>query len=245
MMFPMRTSSVVHLFRTVKKIIFGIFFYACAAGVYADAYTGSSDDAALIFRMPVWVFSEPQPGTMTQEERGRILPPAQALTELARFLMSGMIYGWEFSYTPADTLRNVSEYFSLRPIEEIKKGDKRLSITPLYAEYPCWYCRAEYRLHADYTDHTSARQSVQFVSARGRGTGERKKELDGIYTAYTEALKHAIRSHARTILKNKPKEITGVVFIKETPRLFVTAGMFVSDLTVLLEIHDIVSYTVF
>ena len=74
----------------------------------------------LVIRAPVWVFLEPQPGVMDNDIQGTRLPARQALIEVSKTIMEGMVYGWKISYTPFDKLRAVEEEFELEPLQSIR-----------------------------------------------------------------------------------------------------------------------------
>ena len=232
----------------------------------------ASAEAPRVIRVPVWVFLEPVPGkgfpapkdpadknatagdstaagtaapagtAATAESSG---PPAKDLRELARFVLSGMVYGWRFSYTPSDRTRRVDESFTLEPIAEIPDDDPRFSLSGFDPAYPRVSTWAEFLL-----DDAAARRnlfwkSVQFRSADGQGYGDRERESAGIRDAYADAVRTAIRAYARKLEKNKPKEIHGEVLLKDNPRLFTEAGRFVADITVLVNLIEIVPYSTF
>lgn len=197
-----------------------------------------------VLRAPVWIYLEPVPGSFDEsgEENS---PPLQEIEEMARFILSGMSSGWTFTYTPSDIRRNVREEFSLEPIHDIAHGDPRFSMDSLVPVYPRLTCWAQMTV-----DETVSRQleywnSIQFNTGRGRGTGERTAEGRGIRDAYTGALLNAIRNLARSMEKNKPKEISGEVLLREGPRLFADQGLFIAEVRVLINIRNIVPYTVY
>ncbi|HNY16718.1 MAG TPA: hypothetical protein PKL75_04645 [Treponemataceae bacterium] len=235
----------------------------------------ASADAPRVIRVPVWVFLEPVPGkgfpvpqgdtaatAATNGSAGSVPagaaategtpaiaessgPPAKDLRELARFVLGGMVYGWRFSYTPSDRTRRVDESFTLEPIAEIPDGDPRFSLSGFDPAYPRVSTWAEFLL-----DDATARRnlywkSVQFRSADGRGYGDRERESAGIRDAYSDAVRTAVRAYARKLEKNKPKEIRGEVLLKDNPRLFTEAGRFVADITVLVNLIEIVPYSTF
>ncbi len=221
------------------------FFFLSTLLFTNETYTGNNLNEAMIVRAPVWVFLEPQPGTMTKEERGKILPPRKALIDITKMLMSGMIYGWKFSYTPFDKKRKVTEEFELTPIHTINETEKRLHITELKPRYPYLYCWAEYHASDEIAQRRIHWLSCKYITAKGLGKGERKAELDGIYHAYRQALRSAVRGAMRKKLKNKPRCVIGELLIKNTPRLYMTNGEFNAELTVYLYVKEIIPYTVF
>ena len=60
-----------------------------------------------------------------------------------------------------------------------------------------------------------------------------------------DAVRQAVREHARSLEKNKPKEIRGEVLLRDNPRLHADEGWFVADIKVLVNIREIVPYSVF
>ncbi len=206
------------------------------------ALTGQSASQEERIRAPVWVYAEPVPGTA--REAAATLP-VRELTELSRFVLAGMIYGWKYEYRPSDKLRNVAEEFALRPIGAIEEGDPSFSLTGLTAEYPRLACWAQYA-----PNETTARwqrhwQGITVRTGKGTGRGERLDGTAGIRAAYEAALLNAVRERARKLEKNKPKEIRGEVLLRPEPRLYADAGQFVADVRVLVSIDELVPWTSF
>lgn len=230
-------------FRTLFLI--GCCFCVLPPPLYTDTYSGSSQEEALIVRAPVWVFLEPQPGVMEDQNVPTKMPPRKALTAVSAQVLQGMTYGWTFSYTPFDKKRNVAEEFVLTPVHELSPDDGRLHITELRPRYPYLYCWAEYRI----TDAMALRHQhwirSTYVTAKGSGSGKRKDETEGVRQAYTAAAMDAVRSYLRKNEKNKPKYVSGEMLIKDNPRLYAASGSFTVELTVYLYIKEVVPYTVF
>jgi hypothetical protein len=202
-------------------------------------------DAPRIIDAPVWVYLETVPGAALSAEDPNAAPPLDRLSEVSRFVLGGMVYGWKFSYTPHDKKRAVAEAFTLEPILSIPDDDPRFSIPSLTPEYPRLSCIASYRLDSSHARWATHWDSVLFRTAKGRGTGERARETEGIKDAYTSAVLNAVREHARKLERNKPKEILGEVLLREGPRLFLNQGWFVAEVKVLINVREIVPYRSF
>lgn len=202
-------------------------------------------ETARVIRAPVWVYLESVPGKLTEEEILAKTPPVQELDKIARFVLGGMLYGWKFSYTPSDSVRNVSEFFFMEPIKEIPMDDTRFTLLNIKPEYPRLSCWAEFTLDESLSYWTFYWASVLFKTANGRGRGERTEETEGIKTAYTQAVMLAVREYARKLEKNKPKEIVGEVLLRENPRLFADEGYFVADIRVLINMKQLIPYRIF
>ena len=228
-----------------RKIYFLAFLLSATSLLYADSYSGSEAGEALIIRAPVCVFLEPQPGVMDNDTQGTRLPPRQALTELSKTIMEGMVYGWKFSYTPFDKRRAVAEEFELEPLQSILSNDNRLSVTELRPQYPYLYCWAEYRVTDAVALHRTEWIRINYVTAKGSGSAERKLEIDGVRQAYREAALAAVRGYLRKNIKNKPKTVNGEMLIKGNPRLYVSGGKFTAELSVYLYIREVIPYQTF
>lgn len=235
------------IFKTIRfrKICCYTFMFCAASFLYADSYSGSEVGEALVIRAPIWVFLEPQPGVMDNDTQGTRLPPRQALIALSTTIMEGMVYGWKFFYTPFDKRRAVAEEFELEPLQSIPAGDNRLSVTELRPQYPYLYCWAEYRVTDAIALHRTEWVRINYITAKGSGRAERKFEIDGVRQAYRSAALAAVRGYLRKNIKNKPKSVCGEMLIKDNPRLYVSGGKFTAELTVYLDIKEVIPYEVF
>lgn len=209
----------------------------------SNTHTGDLPGSS-VTRIPVWVFLETTPGATNENARAS-MPPKKALKEVSSFLLSGLVFGWEFSYTPYDKRRNVDEYFEIKPKYEIAITDEALTITDLTAAYPYLYCYAEYQADELVTKRQHTWKSISYKTVQGSGAGERSDEVKGIYDAYINATKDAVRRYARTITKNKPREVRGQLLIRNNPRLFMTSGRFNASLEMYIYMEKIIPYEVF
>ncbi len=202
-----------------KNLILFVLFFVLSFAVFANSYTGSSDEDAFILRAPVWVFIEPEPGYFTEEKRAEFLPPKKAVFELSRFVLSGMAYGWKFSYMPYDKKRGVKEVFELIPIKKIPKNNPAVRVRAVDVKYPYCYCWVEYRLPTAYQARYDFWKKSYYKVIKGRGKGERSDELAGV--------------------------IRGEILIKESPRLFVASGYFKAELELYLNLIEVVPYKIY
>lgn len=225
-------------------------------------------------RAPVWVYAEPVPGSQnsvnsqpgatdepadstgsttansttsgsTGAAPGSTTAPVKDLTELSRFVLAGMIYGWKYEYRPSDRLRGVAEEFSLTPIGTIDADDPSFSLTGLTADYPRITCWAQYQPNAVTARWQRHWEGITVKTGYGIGRGERTEEAAGIRAAYEAALLNAVRERARKLEKNKPKEIRGEVLLRQNPRLYADAGQFVADIRVVLSIDELIPWSSF
>jgi len=212
----------------------------------AEYYSGDSEEAERVLRAPVWVFVEGQPGLMSEEEGNAFIPAREALQDIAQFLLSGLSYGWKFSYTPSDKARAVKEVFEMDMIVGDYKLDKlKIRYKDVSVKYPYVHSWVEYPLHKDEVSGHAMWAALKFKTIKGRGTGERKDELKGVKTAYTNAIKDAIMKYAKKTVKNRPKCLVGEVLLKSSPRLFCASGLFKAEVELFINIREVIPYTAF
>ncbi len=167
-------------------------------------------------------------------ERARLIAP---------FLIEGMISGWNFEYTPYDRMRKVSEQFIFSPVRELEPN-----LNPL--EYHDPFVKDNRLLTYVFCNRTPSQQaefkrweSIVHPKIKGKGTGSVQDGFEGIKEACSSAVKNAVHEYWRTMIKNKPKEITGTVLLIKEPRIYIESGQYVVDLDFFLETDRIVTYT--
>lgn len=228
--------------RMKKKlsVLFAILTYSF---VFANTYKGDVQGTT-ITRIPVWVFLETMPGA-TSEYAKASLPPRKAITELSCYLLSGLVFGSDFSYTPYDKTRNVPEFFEVTEKYRISPDDQALEIKELVPSYPYLYCLAEYTASDVLAKRQESWKTLSYKTVKGYGVGERSDEIQGVYDAYHNAIKDAVRRYAQTLTKNKPAEVSGQFMIKGEPRLYMKSGRFHASLELYIIIDTIRPYTQF
>ena len=104
----------------------------------------------------------------------------------------------------------------------------------------CWceFTRNEFQIQNYYLW-----SSIQNPTIQGLGYGSVYLGFEGIKEAAKDAVKQAVREHYRTLIKNKPQEITGSVLIKKMPTMGIDAGRYMIKLDFFLEYGRIKEYT--
>ncbi len=195
-------------------------------------------------RFPLWADLDAYPGTeeASDTSAGVFDFPISRIRKVAPFIVSGMVYGWNFVYTPSDKSRGVEEYFELTEIQPLTPPLEVVKYSSPWIENArlnCWcdYTRTEFQIQ-----NYKLWSSIQNPVIHGRGKGALEKGFDGIYEASENAVKEAVREYYRNVIKNKPKEISGAVLIKEIPTLGIVAGQYIINLDFFLECGRIIEY---
>lgn len=229
-----------HLFKIKKYFLLIIIFIF-------ETVVITSQTPSLIenIRFNMWADVDAYPGLEDAADYSGYEYPIKQIKEIGPYLVNGMVCGWEFSYTPYDKTRGVEESLEVREIvseDYIKRG---INYSEPWIEgnnFNCWinYKRSDYDIQT-YKLWSSIKNSV----IKGTGYGPTEIGFEGIKEAAKDALKNAVRAHYRNIVKNKPKEITGKVLIRDLPIIGIDAGRYVIILDFFLEWGKIVEYKVF
>ncbi len=226
--------------RLIKKII----FFAALAVQFSLLLAQSPVNPGTI-RFAVWAELDVYPG-LYEENDDLFFYTRTRIKNLSEFLMEGMVYGWKFVYTPSDKLRGVEEYLEVEPVQAFTQADKdKIRYSDLYFEENkvtvwCEYDRTEYQIQ-----NYKLWSGIQNPVIKGRGLGKISDGFEGINEAARNALKEAVRARYRAEIKNKPKEISGSVLIRNPPLVGITEGQYAIFLDFFLERDRIIKYTTY
>ncbi|MGO9309820.1 MAG: hypothetical protein ACLQDL_12440 [Spirochaetia bacterium] len=169
----------------------------------------------------------------------------KALLELGRVLVSGMIYGWDFSYTPGDKARRVEESFTLTPSAQVAWGSPRLRITETELTEARLWARIVYTLDEQESHRRAAWESNTAALSTGEGTADLHLGDAARMKALESAIRDAIRRGLDTRYLNKPREITGEIVLWTDPNVIVRAGTCTTTATVKFLVRDFIPYRIF
>ncbi|AEJ62475.1 hypothetical protein Spith_2220 [Spirochaeta thermophila DSM 6578] len=170
---------------------------------------------------------------------------ATLLLEEARWIFSGMIFGFSYSYTPLDRTRRVEEEFTLQPLAEIPWGDPGLRVLQTWVEDHTFYANISYTLREDLTHWYRTWQSAKVETSEGEGLSSALEGYTARKKAVEEAVKQAIREYARARIFNKPMTLTGKVALAEPPRLTFSGDRYRAHVRTFLTLEHVEPYTLF
>ncbi|MDR1317374.1 MAG: hypothetical protein LBK13_10935 [Spirochaetales bacterium] len=164
------------------------------------------------------------------------------ILEEGRYVFSGMIFGFTFSYTPLDRGRNIQEEFTLNPVYEIAWGDPGLFVHQTRREGRRIYARLRYRLHGFQENWYEGNLSNLMGSAAGLGDAPIFAGWQEKMNAIRDSVRSAVREYARGRIDNKPLKVTGTAFLNGAPRIEILQGAFHARSALRLKIDTVVSY---
>jgi len=175
----------------------------------------------------------------TDEEAARLV------LEEARYIFSGMIYGFSFHYTPSDRARGVDELFELDLIHSIPWGDENLRIIGGSVDREYYRAGIRYELEDFQQRRLDYWESNMFPMVSGSGSGDLFVGREGKHEAIRQAVKNAVRNYLRPRYFNKPMEITGEAVPVEVPYVVIDAGGYHAGVLIKLRIREVLPYPVY
>lgn len=163
-----------------------------------------------------------------------------AKQEIIEYL-SGMVYGYRFTYKLENKVNGRKGYFDLEPIAVLKGDDPGLQLRQ-YSESPMMIkIQAMYRLTEQQKAYMQAFASSSARMSQGGASDSWVADWSKRLEVYQDALKNAVFNAARKKYKSRPQYVKGRILLKETPRFFVEEGQWKAVLKIHL-IFDDVSY---
>lgn len=230
--------------------------FVLAAAVLASAIPAAVPCAAQsdreLLRSEFWADLEPVPGVgeewpvSPEEARRRMLAEAA-------WVFGGMIWGFEFSYTPFDKARAIQERFDVAPIESLTADAPALAAVaspsadaPSRAQAPSQLrSYAEYRPEAALVALMRGYANDPWRGSQGLGRADMDLGVKGRRAAYVDGLRAAVRAYLQGIEPNKPRLVKGRVVFDRPPSLAIVGGYYTAQVRVRLMVVEAVPYKIY
>lgn len=187
----------------------------------------------------LWAEQEQMPGV---EFEGSV----ERIKKTAQFLIEGMVYGWNYEYTPYDKTRNVQEYFEIFPIQELTEQEiNSIQYKNTAFKDSRLYARVEFERSETQKLIYESFESLSSAKIKGKGNAKLEDGFEGIQSACKNAMKSSVREYWRSKIKNKPKEIDGKLFLCRAPVIGIENGQYVVTLEFFMETDKITKYKMF
>lgn len=199
-----------------------------------------------LIRIQLWVPAEEEPSRHDTAREGEELymPALRNLQNIAPFMLEGMLYGWNVTYTPSDAARRIAEYYECTPVTEVSLDDPAIEWTESEITDTTISCWLDYTRSDAQMQYRKWWNSVKIVKIQGKGSAPIALGPEGIKQSVIDAAKTAIRAYLQKAEKNKPKEMTGSILLAdESPRIYIDHGQYVADLDFFLYVDKIEKYS--
>ncbi len=189
--------------------------------------------------------------TMFKPEDGKTLFPTDyeevrelaidTLLEEARWIFSGMVYGFRFRYIPGNADEGFDEFFELSPLHQIPRGDRGLEVYQVEDDYQNLSVLFYYWPDENQRRRIDVSRGGGFSSSAAAGSVPMMKE--GARIASMEAaVKLALRADLSSIIFNRPLEVEGIVYLSSSPSIHIRAGEYRSSLRILYRKEDLKTF---
>jgi hypothetical protein len=158
------------------------------------------------------------------------------LLDEARWVFSGMVYGFQLSYVPADSRRRIQTYYDLSLIEEIPWGHSDLRVISAWAERSRYCADLAFYLSGRAAAYRGIWLSNVYPVAGGRGEAPLYGGFGSRRLAMEEAIREAVHTYYRSLSAVRPREITGTVVLQEVPSIIIREGNYLSQVRVKLHL---------
>ena len=203
--------------------------FACGVAILAlplaaedSGYTGP--DRSLL-RAEFWADLTPVSGVGDEWPVSDATARARMLEEAA-WAYSGLIWGFDFEYTPYDKTRGLAERFVLTPLGNLKPGS--LSFAPGAPKASS----DELRSFVEYKPSTALVQLMEsymqdpWKGSQGIGKADMNLGIKGRMAAYEDALRLAVRAYLQGLEPNKPRLVRGRVAFERAPTMAILGGFY-------------------
>lgn len=213
--------------------------------------TAQAEFTETLLQGEMWMpFHAILPGEL--ERRAPDQEKLDALLEEMQTVFSGMVYGWSFTYRPADPSRKVDELLEVVPLGRIvgSTGDPATArvvavstrtdesggvLTVLFRYYMTPFEAARRRAWA----------SFNLDQAAGIGRYEAADRLETRIEALRQSLKQSVRNLMRPKVYNRPQEIKGEALLREVPQFSLQAGKYVCSAKFQVRILNVREYPLY
>ena len=170
---------------------------------------------------------------------------ARRILDEAAWVFSGMVDGFDFEWTPANTGRKIDESFTLLPLGSIQRGDPRL--VPGAARHGPDRMSAWVEFQPDESDARSLESSrgAGWKSSQGMGGVDRMRGYVGRRESYIAAIKSGIENYLRSVEPSRPRVARGRVAIGAPPTLAIVGGEYRVQARLRIQFAEIRRWSIF
>ncbi len=179
-------------------------------------------------------------------QKKKVSQASQHIRAMTFEILSGMIYGYTFSYTPGDKARTVKEKFTLTLIGFVSSDDSNFSVVTADVHDASLFVLSRYNLSDAQIRRVDLWNNATSYPSDGTGTAiVRNSLVDSKIDALYDAIRDGVRRRLRLQLANKPKEVKGSVRISKNP-LFIRSGQsYISKTTIDIMVSNAERYDSF
>lgn len=197
-----------------------------------------------LLRAEFWADIEPVPAAgepwpvSAEDARARILAEAA-------WVFGGIVWGFDFSYTPFDKTRALKERFDLVPIGSLDPSQLVLAPGARASLPDALYSYVEYAPGTELESLMEGYAKRPWKGAQGIGRADMILGVKGRRAAYVDGLRAAVRSLLQGMEPNKPREVRGRVVFDRPPSMAIIGGFYTAQVRARAMVIEVLPYKVY
>jgi hypothetical protein len=203
----------------------------------------SSPDKSLL-RAEFWADLAPVPGADDEWPVSEATARKRMLEEAA-WVYGGMIWGFDFEYTPYDKTRSIAERFVLSPIGGLKPEALSFASGARRAPSDQLWSFVEYRPPAALVELMGSYLQDPWKGSQGIGKADMNMGIKGRRAAYEDALRLAVRAYLQGLEPNKPRLVRGRVAFERAPTMSLTGGFYTAQVRARVMVVEVLRYKLY
>jgi hypothetical protein len=210
-----------------------------APGAAAQAASGKE-----LLRAEFWTDLEPVAGVGEEWPVSAETARARILDEAA-WVYGGMIWGFEFRYTPFDKTRAIPESFEIEPIGSLAPEALSFAAGSRASSSDELRSFVEYKPGGPLASLMGSYARDPWKGSQGIGKADMNLGQKGRRAAYEDGLRAAVRSFLQGLEPNKPRLVRGRVVFDRPPSMAILGGYYTAQLRARVMVIDVLPYKVY
>jgi hypothetical protein len=203
-----------------------------------------AQDGKELLRAEFWADIEPVAGVGDEWPVGPETLRSRVLDESA-WVFGGMVWGFEFRYSPFDKTRAIEERFDLAPIQSLDPKELTFAPGARRSTQDAYYSFVEYAPDASLQSLMQSYASEPWKGAQGIGKADMSLGVKGRRAAYVDGLRAAVRSLLQGLVPNKPRLVRGRVVLDRPPSMAIIGGCYTVQVRVRVMVIEVIPYKVY
>ncbi len=170
---------------------------------------------------------------------------AERALEISRRSFSGMVYGYNVTYRPADPDRGVERRSTVQLRDELPWGDRQLTILDTRETESRLFLDVRYDLESAQARYRTGFRGSSVSRAGGEGSAGIYGGPEAVLDALDSAIVDAVHQHARSRHRSRPAEIEARVLLDRPPVFGMSGGSYRVRVRAMVILDSVRSYEVF
>jgi hypothetical protein len=223
--------------------LLGLALSICLVMAPAAAQASDMGDRALL-RAEFWTDLEPVAAVGEEWPVSPETARARILDEAA-WVYGGMIWGFEFRYTPYDKTRAIPERFEIESLGALRPESLSFAAGARASSGDEMRTYVEYRPESALVSLMGSYAREPWKGSQGIGKADMNLGVKGRRAAYEDGLRAAVRSFLQGLEPNKPRLVRGRVVLDRPPSMSILGGQYTAQLRARVMVLEFVPYKVY